>query len=82
MYDEPELSPEDFVRRGRAEDRSWTERAVRSIGAAIPTVAGFFWLAALLGTGPMVGHVVPGLALFVVSLISWMLLWGRTVRPA
>jgi len=82
MYDEPDLSPEDLVGKGRADDRSLRERASRSIGAAVPTVAGFFWLSALLGTGPMVGHIVPGLALFVVSLLAWMLIWGRTVRPA
>lgn len=82
MYDEPEMTPEDFVGRGRS-DRGFTpERVLRFLGAAVPALAGFFWLSALLETGPLVGHAVAGLAVFIFSIALWVLTWGRTVKPA
>ncbi len=82
MYDEPEMAPEDFVDRGRSDRGTVAERALRFLGAFIPAVAGFFWLSALLETGPLVGHAVAGLAVFLFSLALWTLTWGQTVKPA
>lgn len=82
MYDEPDFSPEDFVGRGRHDTRTGPDRALRFLGAATPAVTGFFLLSALLGTGPLTGHLVTGLAVFLFSLLVWILTWGRTVKPA
>lgn len=82
MYDEPNFSPEDFVGRGRHDAGTGPERALRFLGAAVPTVTGFFLLSALLGTGPLTDHLVTGLAVFLFSLLVWILTWGRTVKAA
>ncbi len=54
---------------------------VRAVGAAIPAIGFWLWISALLGVGPMDGHELSGLAVWVVALALWIATFGRSVTP-
>jgi len=81
VYDEPEISPRERLRPSEIEARGRPKAAVRAIAAAIPAVGFWLWISALLGVGPMDGHEVSGLVVWVVALALWIAFFGRNVTP-
>jgi hypothetical protein len=78
MYDEPELEPSELLVERPGHRRPAWRRLGRAIAAAVPVVAGFWWLSALLGVGPMVGQETTGFVVAAVSMVVWSATLGRS----
>ncbi len=81
MYDDPEISPSERLSPSEIEARGRPRAMVRAIAAAVPAVGFWLWISALLGVGPMDGHELAGLVVWVLALAIWVATFGRTVIP-
>jgi hypothetical protein len=80
MYDEPPTGRKELIDH-RSPKRLRPGSPLRALGAAVPAIGAVFWLSALLGVGPMVGHELAGLITTVSTFAVWSMTLGRTVTP-